>query len=745
MPPYSSIFVNAHVPTSVSPNRARINTQPTANLDTRPALAADDKCCVANPDFASSNTDRYPSQSSLTGNSFMSRSSLDPLSPSRSQYAGLAADSTLQRQPPLNPGPVSASPSATLVLPGRATASDASLRGFVSPLGSGGLSHTVAQRLPSTPSAGVMAAPRSASSSVGLEPAFAPNHDALFRTEPPTVPAGGHSCPTFPSASICNASEIAPSTLVEVGGSVPSATTLPPQSSARWSFGSGNRPVLLPRLSRSVSDDAVASSQYACSTSHSLRQQLSFLIEAWMADRESCGLEKQAAEQELRRLRNALRSDHENWTSDRMAMGRQLDTLRAQVHGLELEIAALKTATAPNASGDNTQSPRTGQQHPGGVYGLAGNSSLSDPDEPAATTLSSNPSQQSNSSRAYVFSPPIGSTGAPRRAHFATPGSSRTSPSAAPAPSHAAQEPDLGQQPRLSVTTDFMDPLGLNGFGAVPVIDVQELDPKLDGIPIKANAVQKWTFSTAPNQRQAASGARVGHGISICRTRRQSTTQNRRSMDRGRISRERQTSRDQTLQVLAVEESRRLTMHAGHTPNHSISLIPTMTTVGGDSDGGMTHSIDAPSDVGVGQEATHEPLFAPDHDGHESPKDGEDDGKEPLGPCDDASLKGPLMVKNIPAQDDLFFAQLDQKLESVISSGEDALPSVLRTPSPAEPAAPPVGSRPVAVQASLGLDGAHELAVEVDEGAADDDKDIEPDVPLRLRSTANFGAPFGST
>ncbi|PHH69460.1 hypothetical protein CDD80_6728 [Ophiocordyceps camponoti-rufipedis] len=485
----------------------------------------------------------------------------------------------------------------------------------------------------------------------------------------------------------------------------------------------------LPRLSRSISDDAVISSPLAHSTSHSLRQQLSFLIEAWMADRESCGKEKQAAEAELSHLREALRGDREKWTSDRLAMGRELDTMRAQVHRLQAEMAALKTATSSSASRGHAKPSRSRHQHLDGCSGLTGNSSLSDSDDAAAGSLSSNPSQQSNNSfKAYIFSPPVGPSGAPRRAHFATPGSSRTSPPGGALSSHATGGPQSGHQ----ATIDFLDPLGANGTGVVPVIDVHELDPNLDGIPIKANAVQKWTFSSAPNQRHSAS---PGRGFGTYRVRRQSGAQNRRSVDRGRISRDRQTSRDQTLQVLAVEESRRLTMHAGHTPNHSISILPPLTAVGGESDG-PTHSLDRQADMeasGVGgEEATQkEPPDDDDDDGHEEEVVADD------GHLDrDKPLRGPLMVKNIPAQDDLFFAQLDQKLESVMKSGQDSLPSVLRTPSPAEPAA----------HGCLRLDGAHhEPEDDVDDGAAPDDEDIEPDVPLRLRSTANFGAPFGST
>ncbi|RDA88935.1 hypothetical protein CP532_0647 [Ophiocordyceps camponoti-leonardi (nom. inval.)] len=677
----------------------------------------------------------YTSESSLAArlscldSPSMARPSLDP----SSRYCD---DSTLQR---------SSSSSAIPTLP-----SNASLPG----------------RLLSTRWAGFTAASQPGPSLFfGYEPASALHTGPVSLTAPPSVSAGGHSSlyTSFPPASIASASEVS-STLLGASASVLSTTTLPAQSSrARSPHEPEFRSRPLPRLSRSVSDDALLSSHFVHSTSHSLRQQLSFLVDAWMADRENCLLEKQAAEREARRLQVSVEGDRRTWASDRSAMERQLKTLRARVHRLELENASLKTATMRNTRSDDMQYPRTA---------LNGSSSQSEPDDvvaaaaAAAVSLSSNPSRQSNGSRGYVFSPPIETSCASRRPHFAYSGSSRTSPPGAPASCHNPHRQDRRQQP-LHATADFMCPSGVTIKETVPVIDVQELDPKLEGIPIKANAVQKWTFSIAPNPRQSASKHRAGQGPGQCRARRQ---QNRRSMDRGRISRgDRQTSRDQTLQVLAVEESRRLTMHAGHTPNHSLSLLPTMTAAGGDSDGGRsTHGTDAQRDAdacaGDLDDATQESRQVPARDVYEPPPkedqnhhadaaaddadaDDDADGEGFLGPCDDAPLKGPLMVKNIPAQDDLFFAQLDQKLEFVISGAhQDALPSVLRAPSPAGlQDQQPMGSRPAAgAGPRLAWDGAREGEDDVgDEGH--EGEDLEPDVPLRLRSTANFGAPFGST
>ncbi|RDA91429.1 hypothetical protein CP533_6260 [Ophiocordyceps camponoti-saundersi (nom. inval.)] len=689
-----------------------------AHVNTRPSRvqvdSADSQPTGQALDAEKGYTSESPLAASLSflDSSSMARPSLDPQSP-------FCDDSTLQR---------SSSSSAIPTLPSS--------------------NYSLPEPSLSTRWAGFTAASQPGPSLFfGYESASALHTGPVSLTAPPSVSAGLHSYTSFPPASIASASEVS-STLLGASASVLSTATLPAQSSRARSpheAESISRP--LPRLSRSVSDDALLSSHFVHSTSHSLRQQLSFLVDAWMADRENCLLEKQTVEHEARRLQLAVEGDRQRWASDRSAMERQLKALRARVHRLELENASLKTATMRHPRSDDLRSPR---------IGLNGNSSQSEPDDAAiaaTASLSSNPSQQSNGSRAYIFSPPLEASGAPRRPHFATSDSSRTSPPGAPASSHTAHRQGPHQQQPRHATADFMFPSGADIKGAVPIIDVQELDPKLEGIPIKANAVQKWTFSIAPNPRQPASKYRAGQvlGPGQCRTRRQ---QNRRSLDRGRISRDRQTSRDQTLQVLAVEESRRLTMHAGHTPNHSLSLLPTMTAAGGDSDGGRsTHGTDARQDADAcagDQDATLESGPVPARDVQEPPKedqDGddedEDDGDEGfLDPCDDAPLKGPLMIKNIPAQDDLFFAQLDQRLEFVISGGQDALPSVLRAPSPA---GQPMGSHPPAPSGPprLAWDGAPDAEDEVKDGH--EGEDVEPDVPLRLRSTVNFGAPFGST
>lgn len=197
-------------------------------------------------------------------------------------------------------------------------------------------------------------------------------------------------------------------------------------------------------------------------------------------------------------------------------------------------------------------------------------------------------------------------------------------------------------------------------------------------------------------------------------------------------------------------------MHAGHTPNHSLSLFPTMSVAG--STGAATQEDDtAPSqsappeeedeapqpeagDKGKGkaEEATEE--HQPDPAG---PFLDPEEPEEQFEPTDDFKLKGPLMIKNIPAQDDIFWDQVNKKLEP-ISQGQDSLPAVMR-PSLTEEDAESSGLRDLAQHVAVGGDAHHDprSTLEDQNENVAGKKGVEGDVPLKLRSTTNFGAPFG--
>lgn len=274
------------------------------------------------------------------------------------------------------------------------------------------------------------------------------------------------------------------------------------------------------------------------------------------------------------------------------------------------------------------------------------------------------------------------------------------------------------------------------------MIDVQEVDPKLDGIQLKATAVQKYTFGESSKSSPATSPPAAA-----------GTAQTEPRQGVKRLS-----SKDQTVQVLQAEESRRLTMHAGHTPNHSLSLFPTMSVAGSTretttQDDDTDPSQGAPSPPPEEAEESHqhdtaeaskEPEIHHAQDQQEAHGDKADHPEEQFEPTEDKKLKGPLMVRNMPAHDDIFFAKVNEVLER--SQGEDALPTVVRSPidesGPSGTSQNPPRQQDATAAPVAGEDkprgGVEDAGEDVD-----DERGVEGDIPLRLRHTNNFGAPLG--
>jgi hypothetical protein len=513
--------------------------------------------------------------------------------------------------------------------------------------------------------------------------------------------------------------------------------------------GPGNGSSLL----RSVSADAAAPQQTSVHLVQRLAQQNALIREAWEAERAYLEANRRRAEEVYQEEREIMEDVREGWENDRIAMATEIQTLKERIQRLEGENATLKVVASQSVQLSGLVSPRASQ--PPGSDDTPTNLALGPP------VISSPPSSSAAvASRQPLSSPPIagmsqadasilppGLDGASRRPHHASPGGSRMSPTGQPETSpFIPLEPRT--QPRNSSPHDFLSSSSDDVMIPTPVIDVQEIDPKLEGIPIKATAVQKPTFAEATDKHSPVTSPPA--------------TAEAPSSDPSRPAvAKRGSSKDHTLQVLAAEESRRLTMHAGHTPNHSLSLFPTISaTENNNTNGpseGTTPTAGGPSAPGdrlkaLGQGSDPEDEPEPKHPSITDPSAplplGAEAEPEPhLEPVDDVPLKGPLMVKNIPAQDELFWAQVNKKLEP-ISQGQNALPTVVKAcldgPHDAGP------SHPAATQAvpvaPVGGDGSHDErseAIEADGRAAQGSKQSEPDVPLKLRSTTNFGAPFG--
>jgi len=268
----------------------------------------------------------------------------------------------------------------------------------------------------------------------------------------------------------------------------------------------------------------------------------------------------------------------------------------------------------------------------------------------------------------------------------------------------------------------------------VPVVDIQEIHPELEGIPIKATSVQKSTFTDGPSQNTSKSSSRASSPSS-------STTRPRASS---------KGSKEQTLEVLAAPESDRLTMHAGHTPSHSLSQLPTISTVtttassSGDSTPTMSQA-DGTSSMGLAtiEEGDSQLSHAPEdsNDQSDPPSESYDDPIPNFEATEDPELRGPLMVRNMPAHDEIFFRRLSDKLEEVQKNTQAALPAVLKDSPQADPH--PAGQ----VKPETPPAANEESSPAQESGSAKESpksgEGEELDIPLKIKRSFNFGAPFG--
>jgi hypothetical protein len=223
------------------------------------------------------------------------------------------------------------------------------------------------------------------------------------------------------------------------------------------------------------------------------------------------------------------------------------------------------------------------------------------------------------------------------------------------------------------------------------------------------------------------------------------------------------SSKEYTLQALSAVESRRLTMHAGHTPNHSLSVFPKVNPTDAASivGEGATPTVETAIDLGaaavIAEEEKNVTLTLPVQAERRDSKVSFVSFTEELDPNaldvmmepsdGDKPLKGPLMLRNMPAKDELFWEEVHKKLEP-ISQGQNALPAVMQFQESVHIAGPSGLNAPahgLKQSDSIGGDGSADARANADASDGETDgKAIEVDVPLKLKSTSNFGAPFGA-
>lgn len=245
-------------------------------------------------------------------------------------------------------------------------------------------------------------------------------------------------------------------------------------------------------------------------------------------------------------------------------------------------------------------------------------------------------------------------------------------------------------------------------------ININELYSELDGVQLRALAIQKSTFS---DEKSAPPTVSPGHRSPVNPTECPEEPQPK------------VPSAVMTQEALQASEHRRLTMHAGHTPSHSMSLarLPIIEPIAEDTaDSAEAPALDALDELKMApverkedqnKTATaQEDYAAQDLDGgNDLPEEGI------LEPSDEApTLKGPLCLRNRPVTDEIFLRRLSDKLEEVIAT--DASPSVLNEPNSPEPT---------------------EEGVPVDKPVPCVDDDTAEGLPLKFKNSSNFGQPLG--
>ncbi|XMA18992.1 hypothetical protein WAI453_011783 [Rhynchosporium graminicola] len=240
-------------------------------------------------------------------------------------------------------------------------------------------------------------------------------------------------------------------------------------------------------------------------------------------------------------------------------------------------------------------------------------------------------------------------------------------------------------------------------------IDISRIQPGLEGVAIKASAVSPAFAAKFLSPR---SPAKLSPDIN---------PSPRDTTNRGRSPSQENKYR-KTLEVASQPENRRLTMHAGHTPNHSKSTLSYLG--GGDGESGnATPTQEHHKET----ENNHRPSMAPEYpnktvtgtDTHEN----EDDG--------DRKLSGPLSLPNAHTTDDPFLDELVQKL--AVEARKSTESSPVRE-----------NGRGEISENGRSKNGRSLSPRKRRQNEVDDEEENDEGPRLRLKPSTNFGRPLGS-
>ncbi|GKT66561.1 hypothetical protein ColTof4_04052 [Colletotrichum tofieldiae] len=482
---------------------------------------------------------------------------------------------------------------------------------------------------------------------------------------------------------------------------------------------------------RSVSADA-ASAPASAQIIRRLAQQNARIREAWEAERKYMEANRERVEEVYKEERMIMEDERLAWEAEKTTLLGQISRLKEQVAVIDADKIRLQGALqraelekAGKVAGVTVAIPGTGTR--GG--GADGSTELSFPgfssqpnDARFGFSNGTTERRPTNGSASASVSP------AQIRSQFISPGSSRISPSRQPETS-----PFIPLNPNMQPTTaDPVDFLGSpKDEEPVPIVDIQIINPQLEGVPLKAPAIQKSTFTDfGPTPENSKCSSRNASPPGDSAKSRRSPTQ------------------EHTLEVLAAPEPDRLVMHAGHTPSHSLSVLGTApgteVATAADGTGGSTPTL-APTDMSSNPATLCDVRARSDSsDLQDDVFGGPDEPQPTLEATDDVALKGPLMVRNIPAHDEIFFKRLSEKLEDV-SSGADAVPTCMKTPSE-DAFEGPTEDKENLLAVKQDADAASDRGSTTDRDDASESRSKveEVDVPLKLKKTINFGAPLGS-
>ncbi|KAF9872202.1 hypothetical protein CkaCkLH20_10294 [Colletotrichum karsti] len=485
---------------------------------------------------------------------------------------------------------------------------------------------------------------------------------------------------------------------------------------------------------RSVSADAAAAPASA-QIIRRLAQQNARIREAWEAERKYMEANRERVEEVYKEERALMEEERIEWDAEKSDLLDQIRLLKEQITTIEgdkmrlqgalqrheLEKAGKIAGVTVALSGTGTG---TGTRVGGGADGstqlsFQGISSHPNDARFGLSNCGIGERRPTNGSASASVSP------SQIRSQFISPGSSRISPSKQPEFS-----PFIPLNPNMQPTTnDAVDFLGSpKDEVPVPIVDIQIINPELEGVPLKAPAIEKSTFTDSGN------------------TPDNSKTSSRNVSPPGEPGKtKRSPTKEQTIQVLAAPEIDRLVMHAGHTPSHSLSHLGTApgteVPTAADGTGGSTPTL-APTDMSSNPATLCDVRARGESsDVHDDVGDGFDE-PEPMDAMDDIALKGPLMIRNIPAHDEIFFQRLSEKLEDV-SRGEDAVPTCLRDSTEDLLAGPSEQNENNLTAHKVDTDATSDIGSSTDIGDESRSKVEEVDIPLKLKKSTNFGAPLG--